>query len=236
MACLLTGILVVIIGLVAMPTEWGNSAPLAGPSVDVLSPSAVAAPQVPEPLLGSATPSPTTAVPSSGTPTPRNSAPVLRPTTATATATATAAATATVVPSAVAVAPSPTVKRFTPITVQAEDPRNELHGGAQAVGCPTCAGGARVRYITGASYLVANLTMPVAGTRTVTVMYESADYRQLKISVNGANPVVGWGAGSGNWETPASFSVSMYLPAGPVRMKLYHDTDPAVDVDSVTVS
>ncbi|WP_157563234.1 hypothetical protein [Micromonospora chokoriensis] len=233
LACLSTVVLAVMIGVVAMPAKLGSSAPLAGPSIDAGMPMVPVVPQVSDAPLGSATTSPTAAVPStSGTPSPTGSAPVHRPTTPGLTP----PLAPTVIPSTAASVPPPTVQPFRPVTVQAEDPRNELHGDAQAVGCPTCDGGARVRYILGASYLVANLTMPVAGTRTVTVKYESADYRPLKISVNGAAPLVGWGAGGGDWETPLSFTVTMHLPAGPIRMKLYHDTDPAMDIDSVTIS
>ncbi|MEU4555485.1 hypothetical protein [Micromonospora violae] len=124
---------------------------------------------------------------------------------------------------------------FTPIVIQAEDPRNDLRGGAQVVACGQCDAGARVRYIGGPNQLVVRATMPVAGLRTVTVTYESDGRRSLLISVNNAAPRVCWVNGGGDWETPATFSFSTYLPAGPVELTFYQEGDPAPDVDSIAI-
>lgn len=232
-AGLATVVLGVQIGVVAMPSERGTSAPTADPDVDTGMALVPAAPGVSGRPVGSVTSSPTVTVSPGSTPSPSGSASVRQPTPSVS---STPTPSRTPGGSASSVAPVPSATAFAPFTVQAEDPRNELHGDAQVVGCPTCDGGARVRYIQGASDLVVNLTVPVAGMRRVTVRYESGNYRPLQVSVNGGAPYTVWGSGAGDWDTPADFSISTYLPAGQIRIRLYHETDPAVDVDSVTVS
>jgi len=125
--------------------------------------------------------------------------------------------------------------RFTPITVEAEDPRSILTGGAAATDCAACRGGGRVRYICPDCRVTLRTTVPVAGRRTVTVFYEVDGPRSLKVSINdakaGVYPVTGPG-----WETPRSFHFTADLPAGPLRVTLFNDDSPAPDVDEVVIS
>ena len=136
------------------------------------------------------------------------------------------------VPATVAARPP---ARFTPITVQAEDPGNTLTGGAAATDCATCRGGGRVRYLCTACRVVVRATVPVAGARTVTVVYEADGRRALKVSVNGGEartwPVTGPG-----WETPRTLRFTADLPAGPLRLALFNDETSAPDVDEVVIS
>ena len=129
--------------------------------------------------------------------------------------------------------PSPT--RFIPISVQAEDPVNVLVGGAAVVGCPTCDGGARVRYIAGTSWLDVNLDLPTAGTRTVTVEYESDGPRFIEIAGGAATLLVRQVTGV-DWQTPMVLQFTAALPAGRLVLKFYNDSGPAPDVDKVSIS
>jgi hypothetical protein len=125
--------------------------------------------------------------------------------------------------------------RFAPVTVEAEDPRSTLTGGAAAVDCASCRGGGRVRYVCPDCRVTMRTTVPVAGRRTVTVFYEVDGPRSLKVSINdakaGVYPVTGPG-----WDTPRSFQFTADLPAGPLRVTLFNDDSPAPDVDEVVIS
>jgi hypothetical protein len=125
--------------------------------------------------------------------------------------------------------------RFAPITVEAEDPRNTLSGGAAATGCGTCRGGGRVRYVCLDCRVTVRATVPVAGKRTVTVFYEVDGDRSLKVSINDAK-AGRWPVNGPGWDTPRSFRFTADLPAGPVRLTLFNDESPAPDVDEVVIS
>ncbi|NMO53161.1 hypothetical protein HH310_18430 [Actinoplanes sp. TBRC 11911] len=143
-----------------------------------------------------------------------------------------------IAPSVPSAAPSAAVSsaaRFTPITIEAEDPRNTLSGGAATTTCGTCRGGGRVRYICLTCRVTVRTTVPVAGRRTVTVAYETDGDRSLKVSVNGA-PARTWQVRGSAWTTPHSFRFTADLPAGPLRLSLYNDESPAPDVDQVVIS
>ncbi|GIJ75757.1 hypothetical protein Xph01_01890 [Micromonospora phaseoli] len=121
---------------------------------------------------------------------------------------------------------------FRPVSVEAEDPGNVLSEGAGIATCPTCEGGARVRYI---GRLTANLTTAAAGRRTVTVTYQVKGDRSLMISINGAAPTTHRLSGT-DWDTPRTFRYTATIPAGQVSMTFYNDTGPAPDIDKITIS
>ena len=125
--------------------------------------------------------------------------------------------------------------RFAPITVEAEDPHNILSGGAAATPCATCRGGRRVRYICDTCQVVVRADVPVAGRRTVTVVYEADGDRSLKVSVNDG-PARTWPATGSDWTTPHAFHFAADLPAGPLRLTLFNDESPAPDLDQVVIS
>jgi len=128
-----------------------------------------------------------------------------------------------------------TTAPFIPITIQAEDPATTLTGGAAAADCATCRGGARVRYVCTACTVIVRATLPVAGARTVTVVYEADGRRSLKVSVNGAAPRT-WPVTGTDWETPRTLRFTADLPAGPVRLSLFNDETAAPDIDEVVIS
>jgi hypothetical protein len=131
---------------------------------------------------------------------------------------------------------SPSAPRsFTPISVQAEDPANTLTGGASAVGCGTCRGGKRVRYMCADCTLVVRVTLPSAGSRTVTVYYEADGNRAVKVRVNGAAPR-SFGVTGPDWTVPQSFRFTADLPAGPVQLTLFNDESPAPDLDEIVIA
>ncbi|MBQ1049941.1 hypothetical protein KBX50_15895 [Micromonospora sp. C51] len=121
---------------------------------------------------------------------------------------------------------------FSPVSVEAEDPGNVLSEGAGIATCPTCEGGARVRYV---GRLTANLTTTAAGSRTVTVTYQLKGDRSLMISINGAVPTVHRLTGT-DWSTPRTFRYTADVPAGRISMAFYNDTGPAPDIDKITIS
>jgi hypothetical protein len=120
------------------------------------------------------------------------------------------------------------------VVIQAEAPGNVLAGGAQVWPCATCDGGARVAYIAGAAEVVLRTTMPAAGTRTVTVTYESDGPRLIKIAANGAAITERWVTGTG-WDAPQTFTFTAELPAGPLQLRFYNDAGPAPDLDKVVI-
>jgi hypothetical protein len=132
--------------------------------------------------------------------------------------------------------PGPSAARsFAPISVQAEDPANTLTGGASAVGCGTCRGGKRVRYMCADCTLVVRVTLPSAGSRTVTVYYEADGNRAVKVRVNGAAPR-SFGVTGPDWTVPQSFRFTADLPAGPVQLTLFNDESPAPDLDEIVIA
>ncbi len=122
--------------------------------------------------------------------------------------------------------------RFSAVTVQAEAPENQLSGGAQTVACALCSGGGRVRYL---GRVDVHLTIPAAGRRTLTVVYEVDGSREVDISVNGGTPLVASLTGTG-WESPATTTFSVTIPAGQVTVGFYNVAGDCPDIDAVTVS
>ena len=126
--------------------------------------------------------------------------------------------------------------RFGPIAVEAEYAANIVSPGATIEACGQCSGRFRVRGLTGPVGLVVPLDVPVAGTRTVTVVFEAEGVRHLVVAVNDAivfdRDVTGPDA-----DTPQSISFEAFIPAGAVRVALdvaEHVSGP--DIDRITIS
>ncbi|MFV2021917.1 hypothetical protein [Micromonospora sp. LOL_023] len=130
-------------------------------------------------------------------------------------------------------ASTPAAPGFTAVSVEAEASDNLLGGGAGVVDCATCDGGARVRYISDENYLEVYATLPAAGTRTVTVRYESDGNRKAAVQVNGGPVTVHPVASSGGWETPATFTFEAYLPAGRNTLRF---SGYSPDIDRIVLS
>ncbi|MFY1635487.1 hypothetical protein ACN27F_19805 [Solwaraspora sp. WMMB335] len=128
---------------------------------------------------------------------------------------------------------TPVVPRFTAVSVEAEAPGNLLAGDAKVADCATCDGGARVQYVHDVNFLEVYVTLPVAGTRTVAVRYESDGQRKIVVQINGGSikeyPV----ASSGGWETPATHTFEAQLSAGRNTLRF---SGHSPDIDRIVVS
>lgn len=122
------------------------------------------------------------------------------------------------------------------ISRAAEDPAN-IREGARVIDCASCAGGQRVGYIGGPNILVVRLDgVTVAGTRTLTVTYETVEPRVLMLAV-GDGPVHTLTlAGAHSLLIPATVSLPVAIPAGTSWVKFYNDAGDAPDIDTVVVS
>ena len=146
-------------------------------------------------------------------------------------------------PSAAVTSPSPSAPvvtsapaaTFSPIAAEAEAASSILTGGAATTDCTACHGGGRVRYICNNCRVTVRTNVPVAGRRTVTIVYEADGPRFLKVSVNDGAPRTYPVTGPG-WTTPRTFQFTADLPSGPLRVSLFNDESPAPDIDAVLIS
>jgi len=123
---------------------------------------------------------------------------------------------------------------------EAEASSSTLAGGAKAVACSACSGGARIGYVGGSGTLtMKNVTVPAAGNYTITVAYTNGDASslKLKLSVNGGTAVTFTGAPSANWNTPATGTVTLALAAGSnsILFSNTRTTGDVPDIDKITV-
>ena len=159
---------------------------------------------------------------------------------ATGTGAVTATGTGAVTGSAVAPrppAPSPSVPAptFRPLRIDAADPANE-RSGVTVTACPSCASGRRVQYLGQGHVLVVHVRgVPVAGRRTLTVVYECDRPRTLRIDLDGARTVSLVLSGAGDWTTPARTSLPVDLPAGDSVLRFFNATDAAPDLDQIRI-
>ncbi|MFY1672088.1 hypothetical protein ACN27G_19305 [Plantactinospora sp. WMMB334] len=118
------------------------------------------------------------------------------------------------------------------VSVQAENSTNAITGGAAVAACSACDGGARVRYL---GHVTVYLTVPTAGTRTVTVTYEVDGQREIKVTVNNAAPRVFTVTGT-SWDIPKTFRFTAAISAGRNAISFYNDAGGSPDIDKVTIS
>jgi hypothetical protein len=130
--------------------------------------------------------------------------------------------------------PSP---EFRPITVHAADPANIREGGAKLIDCASCVQGVRVGYIGGPNTLAIRLAgVRQAGERTLTIVYETAEPRTLKVAVGAGRPRELTLTGARSWLIPAEAVVRMWIPAGDSWIRFFNDTGSAPDINVLTVS
>ncbi|WP_327008867.1 hypothetical protein OHA72_17395 [Dactylosporangium sp. NBC_01737] len=136
--------------------------------------------------------------------------------------------------------PSPTARRtpssppgFAVISLHAAGAAN-LRNGARVIECPTCDGGSRVGYIGGPNTLAIRVPdVPAAGERTLTVTYETAETRTLRVAVNDGPAHTLTLSGAGDWLIPATVSLRVHLPAGTSWVRFFNDAGPAPDVNRI---
>ncbi|MEV6343991.1 hypothetical protein [Actinoplanes sp. NPDC051851] len=118
---------------------------------------------------------------------------------------------------------------FTPVTVEAEDAT--LSKGADIVTCTTCSGGQRVAYL---GQVDVHVTVPKAGTRTITVVYEADHESVIEMKVRGHRLAYEKVTGDDLTEQ-RTVRFSVRLPAGDVTLGFYaYEGDPA-ELDLITV-
>ncbi|MFC4043803.1 hypothetical protein ACFO1B_35735 [Dactylosporangium siamense] len=119
------------------------------------------------------------------------------------------------------------------ITLHAADPAN-LRSGARVIECPTCVGGSRVGYIGGPNTLAIRVAgVTTAGERTMTVTYETAETRTLRVAVDDGPAQTLTLSGARDWLIPATVSIRVHLPAGTSWIRFFNDEGPAPDVNQI---
>ncbi|MEV4132346.1 hypothetical protein AB0J72_09290 [Dactylosporangium sp. NPDC049742] len=122
---------------------------------------------------------------------------------------------------------------FAAISLHAADAAN-LRNGARVIECPTCVGGSRVGYIGGPNTLAIRVTgVAAAGERTMTVTYETAETRTLRVAVNDGPTQSLTLSGAGDWRIPATVTLRVHLPAGTSWIRFFNDEGPAPDVNQI---
>jgi hypothetical protein len=124
---------------------------------------------------------------------------------------------------------------FAPVSIEAEAAANIRSGTAKVVRCDTCEGGYRVGYLAATSQLLVRATIPAAGTRTITVFYETDGPRTIKVNVNGAPQLTRQLTGP-DWVQPQSFVFTVVLPAGALTLTFFNDEAPAPDIDKIVIA
>jgi hypothetical protein len=125
---------------------------------------------------------------------------------------------------------------FQSITVHAADPAN-IRTGARVIECASCRGGSRVGYIGGPNLLAVRVAgVPTAGTRTLTIVYETEEPRTLKVAVNDGTVQTRRLAGAASLLIPATTSVEAFVPAGDSWIRFFNDTGSAPDINEIVLS
>ncbi|WP_219838393.1 carbohydrate-binding protein [Paenibacillus sp. R14(2021)] len=98
---------------------------------------------------------------------------------------------------------------------EAEAPVNTLGGNAKIAECGSCSGGKKVGNLyQGASLLFNNITVPTAGSYTITVHYISGDARAADVSVNGGAAQNILFPATADWNTTGTYAFAASLNAG----------------------
>jgi hypothetical protein len=125
---------------------------------------------------------------------------------------------------------------FQSITVHAADPAN-IRTGARVIECASCRGGSRVGYIGGPNILAVRVAgVPTAGTRTMTIVYETEEIRTLKVAVNDGTAQTRQLAGAASLLIPATTTLEVFVPAGDSWIRFFNDTGSAPDINEIVLS
>lgn len=120
--------------------------------------------------------------------------------------------------------------------MHAADPAN-IRTGARVIECASCRGGSRVGYIGGPNILAIRVAeMTTAGTRTLTIVYETEEPRTLKVAVNDGTAQTQPLAGAASLLIPATTSVEVFVPAGDSWIRFFNDTGSAPDINEIVLS
>ncbi|WP_152364513.1 fibronectin type III domain-containing protein [Microlunatus speluncae] len=125
-----------------------------------------------------------------------------------------------------------------PREYEAEDPANQLAGGAGIWDCDNCSGGRKAGYIGGSGTMsFPAITAPADGSYLLTIDYVAADSsRQAKITINDK---ITWinapGTNDEDWNTPQTLQVMVDLKAGPNKITFGNPSSSAPDLDRLTL-
>jgi hypothetical protein len=112
-----------------------------------------------------------------------------------------------------------------------------LSGKAAIVSCPTCLGGAKVRFIGAGTrnFVTIEVTAAAAGTRHLVISYEVQGSRTFVLNVNGGAAVKVPVRGA-SLTKPALTTVAVVLRAGVNTLKFSNASAAAPDLDQVTIA
>ncbi len=118
------------------------------------------------------------------------------------------------------------------VLFEAEDPANELTGGARIQDRAGASGGKTVGYIGGGNgTLGVRVSIEAAGEKEFELQYISGEKRDIRYQCPGASESTLLDLPAGpNWETPMTKKFECYVPQGLHTITLYN-TGPAPDVD-----
>lgn len=122
-------------------------------------------------------------------------------------------------------------------TFEAEAPVNALSGNASVVACSACSGGKKVGGLYQGSTLQFNgITVNEAGSYRVTVSYISGDPRSVNISVNGGSAENYDFPKTADWNTVATFDVTLQLTAGANSIVFADGNWYSPDIDKIVIA
>lgn len=125
---------------------------------------------------------------------------------------------------------------FQSTTVHAADPAN-IRTGARVIECASCRGGSRVGYIGGPNVLAIRVAgVTAAGTRTLTIVYETEEPRTLVVAVNDGAPQTRRLTGAASLLIPATTSIEVFVPAGDSWIRFFNDSGSAPDINEIVLS
>jgi len=110
-----------------------------------------------------------------------------------------------------------------------------LAGGAVVETCSTCYGGDKAGYIGEGGTVTVTVTVPVAGTYPVTLVYCDGSGRQADISVNGGASTLLSFTPTGSFTTIGAMNLSLSLNAGSNTIELGNPSAYAPDFNEVIV-
>lgn len=125
----------------------------------------------------------------------------------------------------------------TAVSYEAEAGGNSLEGGASAVLCGGCSGGAKVGNLYGAGAVTFNGVGAVgSGSKTVTVHYTGGDMRSAEFRVNGGPPLTVDLPATGGWSTIGTRTIALPLTDGLNTVTVSRPGGYAPDLDRLVVA
>jgi len=125
-----------------------------------------------------------------------------------------------------------------PSSFEAEANGNTFSGAAVVRGCAGCSGRRKVGFIgngPGHFVTVNDVTVPSAGSYTLTIHYLLSGSRSFFVSINGG-PAAQVRLTGSSWSTVATRSLPVSLRAGTNAVRFFNDSLFAPDLDRIVVS